>query len=148
MKQENNENAKNVFNQNFNRSVAQAIGNVERMDVYFGNDMKTQMQNIASVGNGAAVKAEPAEAVVVEEPGEEERLVEELSPIFFNDTVSVRAFLKSIQGQKPLEVATRVKALVKENVISEFSYKKDLYEILHKYHLYECGAKNWYAQVK
>lgn len=77
----------------------------------------------------------------------QKEIVCKLKPIFFGDEEEVNRFLLDIQGMKSKQITDRVNLLVKDNVISDLSRKRDLWKVLHDFGLYDKSESNWNSQV-
>jgi len=64
-------------------------------------------------------------------------------PIFYNDSAEVDKFLHSIQGAKAVQVVDEVNKLITARKVSDRSCNKPLWDILHRYGLYDKGINNW-----
>lgn len=77
----------------------------------------------------------------------EQDIVSQLTPLFFGNENDAKDFLLSIQGIKPRQITEIVNRMVSERKISELSYHRDLYRILHNCGIYTCSESNWNQQV-
>lgn len=77
-----------------------------------------------------------------------EQIVAELKPIFYGDVEEINTFLQDIQYMKPTQITERVNQLVKQDIISGLSRKRNLWSVLHRYELYLPSETNWNLQVK
>ena len=75
-------------------------------------------------------------------------LVEKLKNMFFGDEKKIDDFLKDIMHMKAQEITNRVNLLVSKRVISDMARKRDLWQVLHDYGLYDKTEANWNQQVK
>lgn len=83
----------------------------------------------------------------VEMDATDEQIVGELLGIFYGDTEKAQDFLIKVKTMKGTDICVYVKKLVKERIISEMSFKKDLWEVLHNHGIYKATYRNWTAQV-
>lgn len=81
---------------------------------------------------------------------DEETVVAELKPIFYNNEEDVRKFLKEIRGMATEDITDLVNRWVDEKRISNYgnSRKGLLWGILHKAKLYSKSRSNWNGRVK
>ena len=77
-----------------------------------------------------------------------EQIVAELKPIFYGDEEEINTFLQDIQYMKPTQITERVNQLVKQDIISGLSRKRNLWSVLHRHELYLPSETNWNLQVK
>ena len=79
----------------------------------------------------------------------EEEVIEELRPIFFNNENDARQFLKEIAGMQSNDVTDLVNRWVEDKRISDYgnSRKGALWVILHKAGLYTKSRQNWCRRV-
>lgn len=78
----------------------------------------------------------------------EDALVEELTPIFYNDVEEVRRYAQAISGCKPTQVVDITGKLLHERKISDRACHKELWEILTRHGLYDKTLANWNSQLK
>ena len=78
---------------------------------------------------------------------DQEEIIAKLKPIFYGDEEEACNFLQTIQTMKPKQITDKVNQLVKGNVISDMSRKRDLWKILNDYGLYTKSESNWNSQV-
>lgn len=78
---------------------------------------------------------------------EENPIIEELLPIFFNVREEVEAFIRAVDGQKPTYITEKVNDLLKKEKISRAGSKGDLWAILHEYKFYKPEKSTWNKQV-
>lgn len=81
---------------------------------------------------------------------EQEKIVDELTPIFMGDKEEARDFLNQIKGQTttPTDITNRVKQYVDAEMIDENKKGSPLYNILFKYGIYTKSLSNWNNMVK
>ena len=79
-----------------------------------------------------------------------EAMMAGLLPIFYNDEVNVRQFLKEIKGMAAKDITDLVNQWVEQRRISNygFSRKGTLWKILHKAGLYSKTQQNWNHRVQ
>ena len=83
---------------------------------------------------------------ILQEYDENQKIVLEISPYFYNDEDAARKFLKQIRGAEPPMITSLVKKLAnKENLPALKS--KNFYNVLVKHKLYTKGYANWNDQV-
>lgn len=90
---------------------------------------------------------ERLESLVGDDADEDNQIVERLLPIFYEEEDDAREFLNDIRGMKPTEITHHVRELVKGGTISDLSYHRDLWQVLHDYGLYDKSESNWNQQV-
>ena len=73
----------------------------------------------------------------------EDMTIELLLPIFYNIENEVRNFLNLIKSMSDTEITEVVYKWVKERKVSDKSYKRDLWRILHAAKLYSATESNW-----
>lgn len=80
----------------------------------------------------------------------EEELVNQLKPIFYNDTEKVKTFLSLIRDLRPNAITDIVNEYVRNRWISNYgnSHKGVLWKILFDNQLYKKSKSNWNNQVK
>ena len=96
----------------------------------------------------ATVTQQPAGCPSQSMSEEEEGIVSQLRPIFFGMEEEARAFLAGIRGMKPTEITAKVNKWVKDRKISDKSYHRDLWKVLHECGIYAPSESNWNQQVK
>ena len=81
---------------------------------------------------------------------DDDGLVEQLRPIFYNNEADVRLFLKEIRGMAQEDITDLVNRWVKEKRISDYgnSRKGVLWGILNKAGLYTRSKTNWNGRVE
>lgn len=94
----------------------------------------------------------PDDAKVEPQPMGEARpavvtLETELLAIFLNDIDEVRAFVRAIDGARPTFVTSHVNNLLRQQKVTRAGCKRPLWEVLHRYHLYNPSESNWNQQV-
>lgn len=100
-------------------------------------------------GLWATIEAEEAQIVnEVEDQTNDETIVNKLKPIFYGVEDDAREFLSAIRGMKPTEITETVNIYVAKKKISEKSYHRDLWQVLHDCGLYKPSESNWNMQVK
>lgn len=77
-----------------------------------------------------------------------EELVARLTPMFYGIEETARAFVRSIQGAKPVQITDMVNQLTREKKISELSKRRDLWQALHDVGLYTKSESNWNQQME
>ena len=80
---------------------------------------------------------------------DDDELVAQLRPIFYNNEADVRQFLKEIRGMAQEDITDLVNRWVKEKRISDYgnSRKGVLWGILNKAGLYTRSKTNWNGRV-
>ena len=81
---------------------------------------------------------------------DDDELVAQLCPIFYNNEEDVRQFLKEIRGMAQEDITDLVNRWVKEKRISDYgnSRKGVLWGILNKAGLYTRSKTNWNGRVE
>ena len=76
-------------------------------------------------------------------------LLSNLSPIFYNDENKVKEFLRIIRGMKDNEITDLVNKWVEDKQISDFAYSRKgaLWKLLHEAGLYKSTPQNWNRRV-
>ncbi len=92
-------------------------------------------------------KEEKKEEEIVLSPDEDKLLVQ-LSPMFYGSEDNAKAFLASIQGMKGKQITDMVNVMINEKKLSELSCHRDLYTVLHDAGIYDKSESNWNMQVK
>jgi len=79
-----------------------------------------------------------------------EAMMAGLLPIFYNDEVNVRQFLKEIKGMATKDITDLVNQWVEQRRISDYGYsrKGTLWKILHEAGLYSKTQQNWNHRVQ
>lgn len=75
-------------------------------------------------------------------------IIELLSNIFYGDIENAQEFLQKIKGMSDSEITDTVHEWVKERKISDRSYKRDLWRILHAAKLYSSSESNWNTALR
>ena len=78
----------------------------------------------------------------------EDMIIELLIPIFYNNENDVKDFLNLINDRPDTEITDIVYKWVKERKISDKSYKRDLWRILHAAKLYSATESNWNTALR
>lgn len=78
----------------------------------------------------------------------DEPLIKELTPIFYDDVKNATEFCKNIKDMTNSQITTLVNELVSEKKISDISRKRTLYLTLFKYGKYTATESNWNIYVK
>lgn len=99
--------------------------------------------NQYTTASQSATEAEPAP----EQPADAEAL-QHLLPLFYGERKAAADFLKAIAGAKDKQITQLVNKLVAENILSQASCHRDLWQILSRYGLYHATESNWNMQVK
>ena len=91
----------------------------------------------------------PDEVKESDNVNDDEELVTNLMPIFYNNKEDVRRFLKEIRGMAQESITDLVNRWVKEKRISDCgnSRKGALWSILNKAGLYTRSKQNWNGRV-
>jgi hypothetical protein len=91
----------------------------------------------------------PDEVKEADDTNDDEELVTNLMPIFYNNKEDVRRFLKEIRGMAQENITDLVNRWVKEKRISDYgnSRKGVLWGILNKVGLYTRSKQNWNGRV-
>ena len=91
----------------------------------------------------------PDEVKESDNVNDDEELVTNLMPIFYNNKEDVRRFLKEIRGMAQESITDLVNRWVKEKRISDYgnSRKGALWSILNKAGLYTRSKQNWNGRV-
>ena len=92
-------------------------------------------------------KIEEKEEEIVLSPDEDKLLVQ-LSPMFYGSEDNAKAFLASIQGMRGKQITDMVNVMITEKKLSEMSCHRDLYTVLHDAGIYDKSESNWNMQVK
>lgn len=102
----------------------------------------------AHLHQASATTAQPNENRQSAEPStEDEEILDRLAPIFFGIRAEADSFLRRIRGMKPTDITQLVTRLVKERKISDKSYRRDLWTVLHDHGLYTRSEANWNSQI-
>lgn len=140
----------------FEKGVGAFITNLEHLTIVMDaeGNMKMDACQVPVMPQAKVETISPQdiddEDVPQEEPvAEEDALVEELKPIFYNKEDEVRVFLKEIVGLKSPDVTELVNRWVADKRISDYgnSRKGVLWNILHQAGLYEPSKQNWNRRV-
>lgn len=86
-------------------------------------------------------------AALIKEYESEQHVVRQLAPFFFRGEDAARDFLNRIRGVEPQMITALVKRMVQEDLLSEFTKSRKLYDVLHKNGLYPLTYQNWNNQV-
>lgn len=78
----------------------------------------------------------------------EDKVIDKLMPIFYNERTEALRFYKNIQGMKSTQITEKVNQMVSEGKISELSCHRDLWKVLHDNGIYDKSESNWNMQVK
>ncbi|MBO4331726.1 MAG: hypothetical protein J5875_00995 [Paludibacteraceae bacterium] len=76
-----------------------------------------------------------------------EVVIYQLEPIFWGEREEAEKFYQRIKGMKPVEITNLVKKLVRDKIISDMSYHRDLWKVLNEAGLYPRTESNWNSQV-
>lgn len=79
---------------------------------------------------------------------EDDSIVKELLPVFFNNEEEVQKYLSAIKGQSGKAIAELSRQLVDKGVIAKEMSRKILYDILVKNNLYPNSLSNWNQLMK
>ena len=77
-----------------------------------------------------------------------EEVTGQLLPIFYGDRAAVKDFLQNCLIMKPTEITSLVYDLVQKRVISDKSFQRPLWQVLHDYSIYDRTEANWNDQLK
>lgn len=66
---------------------------------------------------------------------------------FYGSTENVQSFLVAIQGQSNTFICNYVKSLISQSVITDLSYGKPLWQVLHDHNIYNATYSNWNKQM-
>lgn len=66
---------------------------------------------------------------------------------FYGSTENVQSFLVAIQGQSNTFICNYVKSLISQSVITDMSYGKPLWQVLHDHNIYNATYSNWSKQM-
>lgn len=79
---------------------------------------------------------------------DDEELVKELLPLFYNNIVATNSFIDKIKSTKCNPEIVRIAAdFIKEKQLSDYSCKKPLWKILHNHKLYLASSNNWNKSI-
>lgn len=78
---------------------------------------------------------------------EEDSVVAQILHCFFGKRENAVAFLVQIKGAKPTQITALVRQWVADKKISELSYHRDLWKVLHDNGYYPRSENNWNSQV-
>lgn len=82
-----------------------------------------------------------------QDEAKDEEIVLRLASCFFGKTDEAASFLTRIRGMKPTQITQLVTQLVEERTISDLSYGRELWSVLHRYGLYARSESNWNGQI-
>lgn len=81
-------------------------------------------------------------------PQGRDALVNALLAIFFGSEENVHSFLNRIRGMTTdRDICKYIKAQVRKRIISETSYKKDLWQILHDNGVFKTSYSNYFKYI-
>lgn len=84
---------------------------------------------------------------ILKEYEEQQKVILEVKPFFYNDEDEARKFLGMIRGLEDRMITSLVKKLVDKDKYPEALKTKSFYELLVKYKLYTKCYQNWNGQV-
>ena len=117
----------------------------EERQAFFDLDIMVELIN-EDIKNVMS-KEEKKEEEIVLSP-DEDKLVVQLSPMFYGSEDNAKAFLASIQGMRGKQITDMVNVMISEKKLSELSCHRDLYTVLHDAGIYDKSESNWNMQVK
>ena len=84
---------------------------------------------------------------ILQEYDDQQKIVLDISPYFYNDEDAARKFLKQIQGAEPTMITSLVKKLVDKDKFPETLKSKGFHSVLVKHNLYTKSYQNWNDQM-
>ena len=122
-------------------------------DLVLEKHVEHEIGNVEAGGIGIQINYNGRENDAPAEDAKEadnEALVAQLLPIFYNNESDVRQFLKEIEGMATQDITDVVNRWVKDKRISDYgnSRKGVLWGILHDAGLYLKSKTNWNGRVK
>ena len=137
----------------FEKGVGAFITNLEHLTIVMDSEgnMKMDACQLPVMPHTEVETVSPQGDDDPEQEGgaDDDDLVDQLKPIFFNKEDEVRDFLKKIAGMPPPDITDLVNKWVTEKRISDYgnSRKGVLWEILHEAGLYKPSRQNWDKRV-
>lgn len=89
----------------------------------------------------------PQEGEDLRLPDEDEEILDQLAPIFFGIREDAAGFLGKVRTMKSTQITQLVERLVTAGTISDKSYRRDLWRVLHDHGLYKRSETNWNNQI-
>ena len=128
---------------NFNAPIGQHIDHVDTINFRMDGDGTFHFGMVENV------KEEKDNEEMTASASDDEELVAQLKPIFYNNEADVRQFLREIRGMAQEDITDVVNRWVKEKRISGYgnSRKGVLWGILNKAGLYTRSKTNWNGRV-
>jgi len=109
-------------------------------------DRLESYQKSAMKGRGeSVVTSASADAAALLMP--EERLVAQLTPLFYDEHDVAQSFVAEVRNAKPKEITRTVNRYLKAHTLMPTSAHRELWTILHDVNLYPCSESNWNKQV-
>lgn len=124
---------------------AMHIQHVEHLNVG-GDNMTVYNGTVINHAPQAEAKADAAPAD--DDAPADEPLVQQLAPIFFGSDTEASVFVARARTMKPTGITQLVAQLVVKKTISDKSYGRDLWKLLHDNGIYTKSETNWNQQVR
>ena len=137
-------------NNKFEKGVGAFITNLNHLTIVMDSEGNMKVDAVqAPVMPYTQVDAAPNTEEDTADTDDDDELVAQLRPIFYNNEADVRQFLKEIRGMAQEDITDLVNRWVKEKRISDYgnSRKGVLWGILNKAGLYTRSKTNWNGRV-